>query len=61
MSRMAALLAAAAVFGLFALALQEFRAGSLLGALLRLVRRRHPAHEAGGLLAEPLLRAFGRR
>jgi hypothetical protein len=42
-------------------ALEEFSAGSALGDLVRLVRRNHPAHEIGGVLAESLVRAVTRR
>ena len=42
-------------------ALEELRAGSVLGDLVRLVRRNHPAHEIGGALAESLVRAITRR
>ena len=42
-------------------ALEELSAGSVLGDLVRLVRRNHPAHEIGGVLAESLVRAITRR
>jgi hypothetical protein len=42
-------------------ALEEFSAGSALGDVARLVRRNHPAHEIGGVLAESLVRAVARR
>lgn len=42
-------------------AIQELSAGSVIGDVVRLVRRNHPAHEIGGILAESLLRAIARR
>jgi hypothetical protein len=42
-------------------ALEELSAGSVLGDVVRLVRRNHPAHEIGGVLAESLVRAITRR
>ena len=42
-------------------ALEELRAGTVLGDVVRLARRRHPGHELGGMLAESLARTVGRR
>jgi len=42
-------------------ALEELRAGTVLGDVVRLMSRRRPAHQLGGMLAESLARTVGRR